>query len=71
MEMRKKAGSITMTDDSWDIVDDLANSCGASKSRMMELFVVLANTYFDKEQLKIELEMSGPLDGRKDRWAQK
>lgn len=64
---RKTAISCTIDSDSLDRVSVLSETFGVSKSMVMSLLLNVALTYFTEDQLRMELDMMGELDGRRAR----
>ena len=48
-------------------MDQLAKSLGTSRSTINTLLLNVALTYFTEDQLRMELDMMGELDGRRAR----
>lgn len=63
----KTVMSVSAPVDLIKIMDQLAKSLGTSRSTINTLLLNVALTYFTEDQLRMELDMMGELDGRRAR----
>ena len=59
--------SLTLTEDAVRVVDEIATRNETSRSKIVNLAILLMNTYFDKDQIDIEFNSIKHTLGRKKR----
>ena len=63
--MRKKATSMTLTQDAVDFIDHIAEINSISRSQAVSLISEMVQDYFSDSQIKSELSVRGVSDARR------
>jgi hypothetical protein len=65
--MRKISTSMTLTESTTEFITHIAEINHISKSQATELLSEMVQDYFSDEQIRMELQVRGAIDGRRSK----